>query len=91
MHLFLFNIRLHTESNSSKCGRDGADLILLLWRYPKVHRYGHVFSLLDMAFDPSLKCNPLMGIFGYLDISIMDLYPADAVGKELCKVRKQNC
>lgn len=72
-----------------RCRQHNADLIHLLWRCPKLHRYWHeVISTLNGVFQTTVPVDPMQCLLGVLDEVIPEEQTKVAVSRALFQARK---
>lgn len=72
------------DSTCPKCCREKGDLIYLLWRCPKLHRYwDSIVRTINNIFHADVSLDPKPCLLGVLEEVIQDAYVREAVGRAL--------
>lgn len=74
----------------SRCNREHSDLIHLLWRCPKLHRYwSKVLDTLNRMFQANIGQNPKSCLLGIVDGLQVEEVTKQAIARALFQARKQ--
>ena len=80
---------MQNEDTCTRCERDHGDLIPLLWRCPKLHKYwAEVVSTVNSVFGVSIPVDPRLCLLGVLGEYVVEVYTRDAVHRVLFQARK---
>ena len=80
---------MQNEDTCTRCKRDHGDLINLLWRCPKLHKYwAEVVSTVNSVFRVSIPVDPRVCLLGALEEYVIEVYIREAVHRVLFQARK---
>lgn len=84
----LFRMGVRADSNCPRCVRDHDDLIHLLWRCPKLHRFWTgVVSMVNGAFKVTVPMDPKPCLLGIVD----DILTGDDQKQAIARALFQAC
>ncbi|XP_040184732.1 uncharacterized protein LOC120917483 [Rana temporaria] len=80
---------MQTDDVCTRCKRVHGDLIHLLWRCPKLHKYwSEVMSTVNSVFGVSMPVDPRVCLLGVLEEHVEEVYTREAVQRALFQARK---
>lgn len=87
--LKLYKMGKRPDSLCSRCGRNQGNLIHLLWRCPKLHRYwSEVLGTLNQVFRTTVPLDPIHCILGVLEEDAPEEVTRIALSRALFQARK---
>lgn len=87
--LKLYKMGRRTDPLCGRCERHQGDLIHLLWRCPKLHRYwSEVMETLNRVFQTTIPLDPIHCILGVLEDTVPEEMTRIAITRALFQARK---